>query len=119
MTMGILDGLINTVASQLEGTALPGLLQKAMEQTNLGSLQGLVDKLRETGLGAQVDSWLGTGANEPITADQLKNAVGHTVEQAAAALNLPTDQIFDFLSKHLPGVIDKLSPNGTLQDPPA
>lgn len=118
--MGLLDGLIGQVVGQLEAQALPGLLQKALAQTQLGSLQGLLDKLRASGLGPQVDSWLGRGENQPITAQQLENALGEgVVSKISTTLNMPPDEIFGFLAKWLPGVIDALSPHGQLQQPPA
>jgi uncharacterized protein YidB (DUF937 family) len=106
------------VLGQLEASVLPGLLQKALAGTSLGSLQGLLDKLRASGLGAQVDSWLGRGPNEPVTAEQLEKALGDkAVEKISTTLNMPPDQIFSFLAKWLPTIIDTLSPHGTLQQP--
>ena len=117
--MGILDGLLGAVMGQFEANMLPGLLQTALAQTNLGSLQGMLDKLRAAGLGAQVDSWLGRGPNQPITAEQLETALGPTiVDKISGTLNMPPDDIFGFLAKHLPTLIDALSPNGTLQQVP-
>jgi len=40
---------------------------------DMGSLMG---KLKEGGLGGQVDSWMGDGENEPVSAEQLKSALG-------------------------------------------
>jgi uncharacterized protein YidB (DUF937 family) len=114
--MGIFDGLASGVLGQVEAQVLPGLLSKALAGTSLGSLQGLLDKLSQSGLGPQVASWLGSGPNQPITAEQLEAALGDgVVEKISTALNMPPDQIFGFLAKHLPAVIDTLSPHGTLQ----
>jgi uncharacterized protein YidB (DUF937 family) len=114
--MGILDGLLGQVMGQFEANVLPGLLQSALAKTNLGSIQGLLDKLRASGLGPQVDSWLGRGANQPVTAEQLEHALGDkVVEKLSTTLNMPPDQIFGFLAKWLPTIIDALSPNGQLQ----
>ena len=114
--MGLLDGLTGGLLGQIEAKVLPELLSKALAQTSLGSLQGLLDKLKQSGLGPQVSSWLGSGPNQPITAQQLEAALGdQVVGKIAATLNMPPDQIFGFLAKHLPTVIDALSPNGTLQ----
>jgi uncharacterized protein YidB (DUF937 family) len=44
-----------------------------------GGAQGLgalVDRLRQAGLGEQVDSWVGTGANQPVAPEQLEQAFG-------------------------------------------
>jgi uncharacterized protein YidB (DUF937 family) len=116
--MGIFDGLTGGILGQVEAQVLPGLLSKALAGTSLGSLQGLLDKLRQSGLGPQVSSWLGSGPNQAITAEQLETALGDgVVEKISATLNMPPDQIFGFLAKHLPDVIDALSPHGTLKTP--
>jgi uncharacterized protein YidB (DUF937 family) len=114
--MGIFDNLTGGVLGQLEAQLLPGFLSKALAQTSLGSLQGLLDKLSQSGLGPQIASWLGNGSNQPITAEQLEKALGDgVVDKISTELNMPPDQIFGFLAKHLPAVIDALSPHGTLQ----
>ncbi len=114
--MGIFDGLAGGLLGQVEAQLLPGLLAKALAQTSLGSLQGLLDKLRASGLGPQVSSWLGSGPNQPITAQQLEAALGeNVVAKISSTLNMPPDQVFGFLAKHLPAVIDALSPQGTLK----
>src|SRR6185503_12202432 len=46
------------------------LLQRA------GGLPGLIDKLRNSGLGQHADSWVGTGRNMALSGDDLRNAVG-------------------------------------------
>ena len=78
--MGIFDSLgsaVKGLAGAAEATALPGLLSAALAHTSLGNMQGLLDKLQQTGLGPQVSSWLGEGSNLPITVDQLKAALGN------------------------------------------
>jgi uncharacterized protein YidB (DUF937 family) len=47
-----------------------------LAKTNLGDLQGLVAQLQQGGLGNQVQSWLGNGANLPVSPDQLRAALG-------------------------------------------
>ncbi len=114
--MGLFDNLVGGVLGQVEAQLLPGLLTKALAQTELGSLQGLLDKLRQSGLGPQVASWLGSGPNQPITAEQLEKALGDgVVDKISSTLNMPPDEIFGFLARHLPAVIDALSPHGVLQ----
>ena len=51
---------------------------------------------------------------------KVEKALGDSVvEKISTTLNMPPDQIFGFLAKWLPTIIDTLSPNGTLQAPPA
>jgi uncharacterized protein YidB (DUF937 family) len=74
--MGLFDGLTGGILGDLEARLLPELLSKALATTSLGSLQGLINELQQSGLGPQVASWLGSGANQPITAEQLEKALG-------------------------------------------
>ncbi len=118
--MSFFSNVLGGLLSEAESQILPGLLNKALAQTNLGSLQGLLDKLKASGLGPQVQSWLGSGANQAITAQQLESVLGDkVVDKISSTLNMPPDQIFGFLASHLPALIDTLSPHGTLQQPPA
>ena len=61
--MGLLDGLkgaIKSVFGEAEQQVLTRILSRALAGTSLGSYQGLLDRLREAGLGQQVSSWLGS-----------------------------------------------------------
>ena len=74
--MGLFDnlgGAIKGLAGQAEAAALPALLSAVLAKTDLKDMQGLLDKLQQSGLGPQVSSWLGDGKNLPITADQLRS----------------------------------------------
>jgi uncharacterized protein YidB (DUF937 family) len=117
--MGLLDslgGALRGVLGQVEADAVPALVSAVLAKTNLGDLQGLVTKLQQGGLGDQVQSWLGNGANLPVTVDQLREALGNEqVQQIARELGLPIDGALKLLAEHLPAVVDQASPNGTLQ----
>jgi uncharacterized protein YidB (DUF937 family) len=80
-----------------------------------GTLNTIVAKLEQAGLGDQVKSWIGTGQNLPITADQLRQVLGNeTVRQMAARYNIPVDQLAELLAHQLPLAVDHASPNGKL-----
>jgi uncharacterized protein YidB (DUF937 family) len=52
----------------------------------------------------------------PITADQLRAALGNEqIQQLAAHSGLPMDKILATVAENLPAIVDKLSPNGKLQ----
>ena len=115
--MGLFDQL-KSAALGAAAAAAPALLSKALQQTKFGSLQGLVDHLRQGGLDQQVQSWLSNGANLPVTADQLRSALGDEhVRQLAQQAGLPVDKLLDLLSRHLPEAVDQASPNGKLEEP--
>jgi uncharacterized protein YidB (DUF937 family) len=117
--MGLLDSLSGALGgnlSQIEAAAVPALISAALAKTNLGDLQGMVNQLQQGGLGAQVQSWLGSGANQPVSPDQLRSALGSDqVRQLAQQFGVPVDAALKLLSEHLPGTIDQASPDGTLQ----
>lgn len=121
--MGIFDSLENSPAfrgalGQLETAVLPVVLSEVLGQGGQGGLNAIIAKLEQGGLGAQVKSWIGNGQNLPITADQLRAALGSdVVKQLAARFNVPIDQLSEVLAQQLPQAVDHASPNGTL--PPA
>lgn len=117
--MGLFDNLSGSLKQALgqAGTAaVPSLISAVLAKTDLGSLNGIVAKLQQGGLNEQVQSWLGSGANLPVSADQLRAALGNEhVRQIATQLGLPVDEALKLLADHLPGTVDQASPNGTLQ----
>lgn len=117
--MGLFDnlgGTLSGVLGQVKSAAVPALMSAVLAKTNLGDLGGVVSQLQQGGLGTQVSSWLGNGANLPVSPDQLKAALGNEqVQQIAQHLGLPVDKALSLLSQHLPDMVDKASPNGELQ----
>jgi uncharacterized protein YidB (DUF937 family) len=117
--MGLLDslgGMLKGAVGEAEAAALPALLNAILAKTQYRDLNGLVAALQRGGLDAQVKSWLGNGANLPVSADQLKAVLGNAqVQEFARHLGLPVDQMLELLAKYLPEIVDKASPNGTLQ----
>src|SRR5215471_18768700 len=116
--MGLLDsvaGALRGVLGQSDPNAMPALISSVLAKTNLGDLNGIVAKLQQGGLGDEVSSWLGSGANLPVSPDQLRSALGNQqVQQLAAQFGVPVDAALKLLSQHLPQTVDQASPNGTL-----
>jgi uncharacterized protein YidB (DUF937 family) len=113
-----LRGLTGQGGTGAGGTgALSDILSQVLGKTDLGSIGGLLQQLQQSGLGPQVASWLGNGANLPVSVDQLKDALGDQhLRQLATQLGLPVDQLLNQLSQHLPGAVDHMSPHGTLEE---
>jgi uncharacterized protein YidB (DUF937 family) len=116
--MGLLDQLAgNVLSGMLGGTQPQGqspLLQVAMNliQQN-GGLPGILAKFQQAGLGQHADSWVSTGANLPISADQLKQVLGSgAIGQIAGQLGLDHAQVSGGLAQMLPQLINQLTPNG-------
>ncbi|MEB0030541.1 YidB family protein [Undibacterium sp. RTI2.1] len=83
------------------------------DQTGSSGLSGLVSAFENAGLGNIVSSWISNGHNLPISADQIKSALGNgQLAQLAEAAGLSHDGAAVHLAEMLPGLVDKLTPNG-------
>ena len=81
----------------------------------LEGLGGLLDRFRQSGQGKAADSWIGTGPNDPVSPGQLGNALGpNIIKTLAERSGLSEEELLKQLSQVLPGVVDKLTPNGRL-----
>ena len=80
-----------------------------------GGVDGVVAELEKTGYGQQVKSWIGTGSNLPISAEEIKKALGsEKLKDLAASTGIPVDKAAEYLAQHLPTAIDKATPDGNL-----
>jgi uncharacterized protein YidB (DUF937 family) len=80
---------------------------------SLGGLGGLINAFQRNGMGDQMQSWIGTGQNMPISPDQLQQVLGQgTIGQIAQQLGLSPQASASGLSELLPQLIDRLTPNG-------
>jgi len=81
----------------------------------LGGLGGLLNKLQQGGLGNATNSWVGSGQNQPVSPGQLGSALGpNIIKTLAQQTGLSEEELTKQLSQVLPGVVDKLTPNGRL-----
>jgi uncharacterized protein YidB (DUF937 family) len=94
--------------------AIAGLM-KLLNNPQIGGISGLLAKLQSSGLGNAVSSWLGKGPNQPVTGEQIKSALGEQpIAEAAREAGVSPEQASDGLAKFLPGLVDKLSPDGQI-----
>jgi len=78
-----------------------------------GGLGGLMEKFNQAGLGDVMGSWIGSGQNAPISGEQLGEVLGgDTMGKLAAQLGLSPGDAAGQLAQVLPGLIDKLTPQG-------
>ncbi|MGB6383880.1 MAG: YidB family protein [Terriglobales bacterium] len=117
--MGLLDNLENEAAGKvLGGSSNPlasGLLQ--MIQNQPGGLQGVVQSFHDKGMGGVVSSWVGSGANSPVTADQIHQVLGSDqVKALAAKAGISPDAAGNAIAQLLPTLVNKLTPNGSVPD---
>ena len=137
--MGFLDGLIGNVIGSMAsdnqaqnplGSVLGGLgggkqihggnlllqLALSMLQQN-GGLEGVLNRFRQGGLAQQADSWVSTGQNMNISADQLQQVFGSsTIRDLASQLGISEDQAGSSMAQILPEVINHLTPQGQVPE---
>jgi uncharacterized protein YidB (DUF937 family) len=82
---------------------------------SVDALGGLVAQLQASGLGEQVQSWVGTGDNKDVDPQQLRAAIGEDkLGGLAAGTGLPIDQLLPMLAAFLPQIVNMLTPKGRL-----
>lgn len=97
------DGSQNSLASAV----------LSMLSNQSGGISGLVQQFADRGLGNIVSSWVSTGQNLPITAEQLQSVLGsEQVREIAAKAGIPPETAQNGLAQILPQLVDHLTPNG-------
>ncbi len=116
--MGLLDSIVGAVtgggASQGGGGAelIGALLQQFGGNQGLA---GLVEQFSKGGLGEVVQSWVSTGQNLPISAEQISQVLGSgQLAELAQQFGVQPDAMAAQLSDQLPNLVDKLTPGGQL-----
>lgn len=93
------------------GQALLGAALQLLQQN--GGLPGLLQKFQASGLAQQAQSWVGTGANLPLSGEQLHQVLGgSTIAALASQLGVSPQQAGSSLAQLLPEVINHLTPGG-------
>lgn len=117
--MGLFDELVGEAAQALSHGQASGLTQNVLTLLQeSGGVQGLAQRFQQQGLSDVISSWIGTGANQPISAQQILNVLGNDrVAALAQQAGIPPDQVSATLTQLLPTLIDRLTPNGEI--PPA
>ena len=113
--MSLLDDIEGKAVTSMLGSSSNPLAQQLMQMINNqpGGLSGLVQSFHQKGLGDIVSSWVSTGQNLPISADQVHSVLGSdVVQQLAAKAGVSPDTAGSSLAQLLPMMVDKLTPNG-------
>jgi uncharacterized protein YidB (DUF937 family) len=104
---GGIGGFLGQLSESLGGASAGGLLS--------GGLGELVDRFKQSGHGETAESWVGTGANKPVTPPQLEQAVGpDMLETLSKQTGLSREELLARLSRELPNAVDKYTPQGRL-----
>ena len=115
--MGLLDSVAGAVLGKVMGGSQGGMAQIALDMFNQnGGLGGVLDKFKAGGLGDAAASWVGTGANLPVSADQISSVLGSgAIAEMAAKFGIDPATLSAQIAEHLPTVVDKLTPNGEVE----
>ena len=85
-------------------------------------LQGLMSGLTSNGLGEQLQSWIGKGKNEEITATDVQQHVDpQTLNQVAEQAHMTPEQVSQSVAEVLPDMVNQMTPQGQVpaEDPMA
>lgn len=115
--MGLFDSVAGAVLGKMMGDK-GGMAQIALEMFNQnGGLTGILDKFKEGGLAEQAASWVGKGENMPISAEQISSVLGNgAIAEMAAKFGIDPATLSSQIAEHLPTVVDKLTPDGEVND---
>ena len=117
--MGLLDVLGKIVGGGTSSSsggsqdAIVNVISGLLSSKETGGLAGLVENFTKAGLGDVISSWVSTGKNLPVSADQIVKGLGNDqVKQLASQVGLSSGDLSSTLAKMLPDIVDKLTPNG-------
>jgi uncharacterized protein YidB (DUF937 family) len=80
-----------------------------------GGLQKILSRLQAQGKGAQADSWVGKGPNEPVGADDVRRAIDkQDLDRISQQLGVSQDEAAEAVAQVLPDVVDQATPDGDL-----
>ncbi len=118
---GLLGGLLGSAGGTQRGlgdlaAGLGGLFGGASAGTTLTSgLSNLINDMQNAGHGQAAQSWVGTGPNQAIAPNELATALGDdTVQALSNQTGMSPSDLLAALSRHLPEVVDRLTPQGRL-----
>jgi uncharacterized protein YidB (DUF937 family) len=106
-------GLLDTLIGGAVGAEMITVVNQLIEKH--GGLPGIVSQLQQQGLGPTVNSWIGSGPNQPISPDQVHQAFGpDMIRELAARTGMNPQELAQKLSQVLPQVIDRMTPAGSV-----
>ena len=105
--MGLFDGVLGGIV----GGGMVSVVNTILEKH--GGVQGVINEFERNGLGPTVQSWVGTGPNQAISADQLHSVLGpELLQHLSEKTGVPVPELTQKLAQILPQAIDGMTPNG-------
>jgi uncharacterized protein YidB (DUF937 family) len=109
--MGFFDDVLGKLGGQQgkEG----GLNSITRLFTENGGLQGVMAKLTSNGQGKQVQSWVGTGQNQPVSGTDVKQALDDdSLSKLAQQAGTTPDKASEEVAQVLPQMVNQATPKG-------
>ena len=119
--MGLMDDVLamagSTGSQQTEHASALTAILAYINSPQVGGIGGLQQMFQQGGLGNIVNSWIGSGQNQSVSASQLQNVLhSGALQQAAQQSGLDPSRLIGMMSTLLPHLVDKLTPNGQVPD---
>ena len=103
------------ISDQLKGPIFQEMMDLVKNQE--GGLAGLISKLKNSGLGEHVSSWIGTGENKNVEPGKLSSALGgNFIQSIASKLGISHEEAENKVADAMPRMVDKLTPNGQVEE---
>jgi uncharacterized protein YidB (DUF937 family) len=115
-------GLLGDLEQRFSGNQSNALTQAVGGLiSNSGGLSGLINRFTQSGLGQQVQSWVGNGQNQPITGDHVTQVFGsEQIQKVAQQLGTDHPQAANLIARILPHLVDQATRQGqVVSDPQA
>ena len=107
--MGMFDGVLGGIV----GAGLVSVVSDVLEKH--GGVEGVVSQFQKNGLGATVQSWVGTGPNQPLSPDDVQRVLGpDLLKQLSEKSGVSIQELTQKLAHVLRQAVDKLTPDGTI-----
>jgi len=118
----LLDELLGSAAAASGASAANhaqlahAVLDMLSSQQAGGGLQGLAQNFEQQGLGHLMSSWVSNGPNTPVSPAQIQQVLGNDrLAQLSQRTGIPPAVVSSALTTMLPALVDKLTPNGSIQ----
>jgi uncharacterized protein YidB (DUF937 family) len=106
------DGIVGGLVGAGMMSAINGVIEKH------GGLQAVVGQFERNGLGTTIQSWVGTGPNQPISPENISKVLGpDLLQQLSTKAGMSVQDLAQKLAEVLPQAVDKMTPNGTIPAP--
>lgn len=92
-----------------------GILDQISKGVSGTALGEILDRFRGAGAGSKVDSWVGTGPNQPIQPSDVEAAIDEdTLTSLSMQTGLSREDLISRITRDLPEAVNKMTPDGKL-----